>query len=218
MTTEEIIAIISEQAGKTFDIAFQRELMTRVTLWRARLLRDSLQRHIQDRRFYRQTIYCDLKAVSEPETTLSTKEKFKIKRTTVKIPPLIRANNILFDYVGDFKRQHPMGYMDLGRLAYIGHNQYGKLHKFGFLGDYVYVFSDHEVDEVAIEAIFADPRDLVSFYDQDNKPCYRDAHYPLDAGLAQLIAEYITRDLNRVNGNDQEITLDNESKNQEVQS
>lgn len=210
MTTEEIIAIISQQLNRQFDVAFHREIMTRFTLWRARLLKDSLQT-VQNRKFYRQTIYDDLEITKLPGYKLETRDNFKVLKTKQRIPKLIRANNILFDFIGSFDRTISYGFIDSHRIPYLQYSRYSPNNKFFYLDDYAYILSDEEPDEVAIEAIFADPRDLIVYTNPDNQPCYKDSNYPVDAALAQRAAEYVVKyDLRNMYPQTQEVTIGNE--------
>jgi hypothetical protein len=117
----EIVSILSERAGKPFDVPFQEELKAMVTYWRARVIKNSLKNNPNNRKFMQQTIVAELEVVPLVECPV---EFGCVLRTKCKIPMPIRTTGILFDYVGDATLDVAYTYTSEEFETYFSHNKY----------------------------------------------------------------------------------------------
>lgn len=95
-TLNEIASLLAERAGKPFDTPFQEELKFIIKYWAVALTRNSLDKSPMDRRFFHSKLTVPLVKTSEVECL----NYGCILRSEAKIPKPLRANNLLFDFVG----------------------------------------------------------------------------------------------------------------------
>jgi len=105
MTPSEITTLLASQLDKTFDDPFKLMMIKRVDAWRSRLIKNSLDKEPRDRRFFRQTIYLTMTKV--PEVACDLGFTLCDVAQSLKIPKVLRANSIMFDYVGAINGANP---------------------------------------------------------------------------------------------------------------
>lgn len=99
MTLNEIAETLAERAGRQFSQPFQAEMKALVHVWRSRLVRDTLERNRKDRIFFRQWFEVEMEVIA----SMTEFPGFPVRplmRSVCEIPNPLRANNIVFDYVG----------------------------------------------------------------------------------------------------------------------
>lgn len=172
----EIVESIAERAGRQYDIPFRYQVKLWVGLWRARLMRDSLERNPQDRVFFITAITLPLEIVEEFPTC-------GIVRRTPKVRQPLRANSRLFDYVGSPNLERSFPIVPTQNIPFLKASTYtGHSPKAAWVDNYLYIFNAPHMKEVRIHGIFDDVSDL--YTDED-------APYPVSLDIAQRIIQSI---------------------------
>lgn len=142
---------LAERAGRQFDIPFREQIKLWILLWRSRLLRDTLNRKPEDRTFYQSSLVIPL-----VPTDLFA-ECGKVLRTKCKVPKPVRANSILFDYVGSVTMTHSFQVVQPHTIPFISASKYtGKRPKAVYMDEYIYIFNAGLLKELRLHGIFED--------------------------------------------------------------
>ncbi len=100
----QIVSLLAERSGKTFDIPFQEELKVLIQVTANKFTKDSLTKRPQDRRLYLQSVVLEITHVNKIECPITYGCYL---RTVEKVPLPLRSNGILFDYVGSADLEIP---------------------------------------------------------------------------------------------------------------
>lgn len=153
----QIAEILAERAGQQFSQPFIMEMKALVNVWRSRLIRDTLERNKKDRIFFRQWL-----EVPMIVTNLSDYPGFPqipVMRSKCQIPNPLRANNMVFDYVGSvdkisqfqvFTEQHEI--IPALDAEYTGH-----LVKILWMDYYFWAFNTLSLPGLLSSSVFDDP-------------------------------------------------------------
>lgn len=195
-TLNQIIGILSEKAGKPFDVPYQEQLKQLVSTVRLKYLKDSLEKRPQDRRLYLKSIVAEVSSVSKivcPITYGCT------LRTTLEIPQPLRSNSTVFDFVGsaDFE----IAYSEGGdwKEPFFKYNTYtSRKTRYKYRDNYIFL-SDIEGDirYVGIQGVFEDTSKLSPFqctgaagncgFDDSEYPMPGDLIYPMIKEVIAII-------------------------------
>lgn len=191
MTPNEITTVLASGMNKVFDVPFKLMLMERVAVWRARHIRNTLEKNIQDRKFFRSTIFLSCTKTKEVPCTLPVDvcDVF----VTGKVPEPIRANGILFDNVGPISGSNPFIETSPGTAFYRTAGKYSK-HSVGYIysDQKIYVLSS--IPMIRVDFIAAYPEQVQDYQctPTDDYTCdFWDTEYPCSADILQLIMQSI---------------------------
>jgi len=202
ITPASITTVLSTPFGKQFDMPFKLQMMERVSNWRARLIRNTLDRNPNDRHHFTQELVFAMEDCGEGSITVN------------KIPKSLRLGLAPFDYLGGESGKQPFGYVPLGGQLF---NQAGRyaalLHTYRVSGNRAIV-TKKNMNKILINAIFDDPMEALACSCEKCDPW--NSEYKITRDIAQLIIQSImevdyNRNLNDVNTTDLEVTTNPQS-------
>lgn len=157
-TYNELAEILAERAGRQLDTPFIEEMKVVVSYWYSRLRRDSLQESRRDRAWFKQYTEVPIEVVALSEWPGFP--DIRISRTTCQLPNTLRANGILFDYVGSVDKTTSFGkvYTQMHELRGALDGRYtGKQPKVLWQNNYIYIFNELDMPAIGIDGIYDDP-------------------------------------------------------------
>lgn len=192
-TLNEIAESLAERAGRQFDTPFNEEIKVFIQLWRARLLRDTLEQNRRDRMFFKQYFEVPLEVANISD--LPGFPDLRVLKTTCKLPKPLRANSTMWDYIGSpDKLSNFKVFTELHKIIPALDAKYtGHLPKALLLNDDIWIFNNLELKYLGVQGILEDPRELKDYtcncgcevcYD-DNQP------YPVSDDIKQRIVQSI---------------------------
>lgn len=204
----EIAEILAERVGRQRDIPFQELLKPIITAWASRLTKNSLEKHPHDRRHFIVPVLMELEESSD---TKCEDRKCNILKTKKKVPTPLRANNILFDFVGNTDRSESYDYINEYELQWLDGNKYTKNRKkYFYKGGHIYVRASSILEKIAIDFIPADISEVTRLCGES---CYNDdMDFPIHPDLLQpLIQSILTTELRAdITEEDTEVHADKE--------
>lgn len=189
MTPNEITTVLTAPFGKVFDTPFKLMLMKRVDIWRSRHVRNALEKQPADRRFFKSTIFLSLEEATTTECNIPV--NCKVWRTS-ELPGILRANSILFDYVGAVNGMNPFSLSDAGMLQYKTKGKYSKkVVPFLFQNKRLYFLEN--IPMVRVDFVPDYPSELEQFTCAGTSgTCdFWNAEYPCTGEILQLIMQSI---------------------------
>lgn len=191
MTPNEITTVLASGMNKTFDVPFRTMLMERVDLWRARHIKNSLDKTPADRKFFKSTIF--LSTTQTPEVPCDLPVTVCDVWVTGKIPQPLRANSMLFDYVGAVNGMNPFLESHPGTVQYKNSGRYSKgVVPFIYTNEKLYIYK--KVPMIRVDFIASTPTDLQNYQcvSDASKVCnFWDTEYPCTPEILQLIFQSI---------------------------
>lgn len=217
-TFNELAVLIATPLGRQLDEPFKAQLKARMKYWRAKLLRDTLNRNPKDRVFFTQRITLPTEEVSASDCGIPL--DCKMMRTTVDLPVPVRANNVLFDFVGSVDGVNAFKLVPRYLLSYHLAATYAPLVTmyYGYENRRIVLPKNRLVQWVTVEGIFDDPEEAMALQCAGAAAAdcnFDEAEYPVSGELAQQIVQYILQvDFQRNAGNDDktEIHVDDKDK------
>ena len=208
MTPNEITTAIAVKYNKVLDMPFKLALMARVDVWRSRLIRNTLQEHPKDRKFFVQTIYVKLTKQKEVQCDLPV--KLCDVALSEHLPSVLRANGVYFDFVGAINGSNAFYEVGPGTQQYIRKGKYtGNRTTFTIINDQIAVLTNPDLPMARIDAIWDDPTKIAEFTCADALPAsdancdYWNTDYPATREIIQQIIQMIEqmefKDKNTVN-------------------
>jgi hypothetical protein len=171
LSLNKVVSILSERAGRTFDIPFQEELKDIYVYWISTIRKQSLERNPRDRRFMLQSFTMELEQVPQVECPV---QYGCAVRTKEEVPNPLRANGILFDYVGNALFTDPFASTQEEFEQYLSHSPYtGKKIRYSYRDNKLYIYNDRKIKYIGVKGVFEDPRDLDGFK-CNNDICFSD--------------------------------------------
>jgi len=180
--------IIATPLDKQFDDPFKLIIMKLVDVWRARLIRNSLEKAPQDRKFFRQTLYMRTKVVDETICNLTGCE---IVETIDALPMSIRANNMMYDFVGAVNSTTAYQQVYSGTLEYVLQEEYNKAPLFMVENGKLRIYRA-KPPVIKVETIFPDPQLVARMSCANGVNCdYWNSNYPVPEDILQTIIQGI---------------------------
>lgn len=165
--------------------------MERVDMWRARHIKSTLDKAPADRKFFRMTIFVPTSSTSQVPCTLPM-DVCDIW-VTPQIPAPLRANSMLFDYLGAVNGMTPFIESQPGTVYYKTKGKFTSgVVPFTYSNGVVTLYQN--VPMIRIDYIPANPSEVSNFTCADafGQPCdYWDAPYPCPPEILQLIMQSI---------------------------
>lgn len=197
MTPNEITTLLATNLHKELDVPFKLQLMERVKYWRSRLIKNSLDKDQKDRKFFKQTLWVKMANVDSVPDCVNFKG-CPVATTVQNIPQPLRANNILFDYLGSVDGMTPFKETIPGLLIYGMDGKYSfNVKWFTYLNRRVMVYGNPNLPWIRIDGIFDDPEEAIAFAcppgaeDAAGLCDFWDNEYPMSGDIAQQIVQMI---------------------------
>lgn len=189
----ELAETLAEREGKQFDNPFLEEMKVLVHINRSKLARNTLERNRQDRVFFRQ--YFEVPMIPVNISELPGFPDMPVLRTECQIPSPLRANGIIFDYIGSpdkltvfqvFTEQHEI--IPALDAEYTGHKP-----KALWLNNYIYAFNSLTLPFIGGATVFDDVRAIQNLKcNCGNDSCYNDdMEYPAPRDIQKDIIQSI---------------------------
>lgn len=196
MTPNEITTAIALKYGKALDMPFKLALMKRVDAWRSRHIRNSLEKDKKDRKFFIQTIY--VKMHKEKEVQCDLPVKLCDVAVSELLPNPLRANSVLFDFVGGINGSNPFYHSEPGIVQYLSKGKYtGTRTMYDWINNTIVVYGNPELPMIRVDAIWDNPTDITAFTckantDVTNESCdFWNQEYPATNEILQQIIQTI---------------------------
>jgi hypothetical protein len=214
----ELAESIAERAGRQYDIPFREQCKLWIGLWRAKLLRDTLESNPKDRAFFLTSAIFPLEVVKDyPGCGI-------VKRTVCKVPQPLRANGILFDYVGSVNMTRSFPIIPSHSIPFLSTSSYtGANPKVVWIDNYLYVFNAPLLAKLRTHGVYEDLSELyntcataINGNEPTGKCLDDDSPYPVTKDIAQRIIQSILSTELRipVQQTDTEITLNPDNNEQ----
>jgi hypothetical protein len=195
MTLNEATTLIASELGKELDDPFKLMLAERIQVWRSRLIKNSADKNQTERKFFRQVIFIPME-VQKDVPCCTTFPGCEISVTTVDVPAPLRANSILFDYVGSVNGMNPFQESTGGFLAFMSQAKYSKQNiRYTWAGSRISIFGNKQLPMVRIEGIFDNPEEAAKLNCTlgNSTDCdFWNKEYPVTNDIMQLIIQSIT--------------------------
>lgn len=200
MTPNEITTLIASNLEKELDVPFKLSLMERVKYWRGRLVRNSLEKDQRDRKFYTQTLLIPMKRHNLP-ACVPIPNGCPMAISVEDVPQPLRANNILFDYVGSADGLTAFKETTAASIPYLSTGKYsGNIIWFAWENRNFIEYGNPDLPVMKVIGVFEDPFAASKFQCcEDNTPCnFWDIEYPCGTDVMQQIVQMILEvDYNR---------------------
>ena len=188
MTPNEITTLIASSMDKQFDEPFKMQLMARVEYWRARLLRNTLEKNKKDRKYFTQPLYLKMRAVSDTPCGITG---CTIMESISKVPDPIRANNITFDFVGAINSTNAFKETFPGTVEFDLQGTYtGKKPKFMLINNRIRVYNS-KAPAIMVSGVYDNVQKVMELSCQTAACDYWNSEYPVTEDMLQLIVQMI---------------------------
>lgn len=196
MTPNEITTVIASSLNKTFDEPFKMMLIKKVDAWRGRLVRNSLEKSPGDRKFFVQSIFLTLTSESEVNCELEV-DLCDVAISQV-IPAVLRANGVLFDYVGSIDGNNQFQETSSGMKGYFG--KYSKkVIQYEERNGQIVIHGKANLPMVRVDAIFDNPYEVSEFVCGSTGNCnFWDATYPCPNDILQQCIQFTVQEFKAV--------------------
>lgn len=192
LSANKIISILSERAGRAFDVPFQEELLDIVDYWASTILKQTLEKRPQDRKRFLQSFVIELERVPKIECPI---EYGCILRTISKVPKPVRGSSTLFDYIGDpdMEDAWSVPLQDAFFKALSSSKYTGNRPKPSYRDGYIYIRSleNKELKYIGIQGVFSDFRAVRELKCDDSSCFDYDSPYPITNDMIQQVIQAI---------------------------
>lgn len=195
MTPNQITTLIASNLDRELDIPFKKQLMARVKYWRSSLMKNTLNKDPRQRQYFRQKLTVLLNKVNVLETPLCL-----YIAASDELPKPIRANGMLFDYVGARDGSNGFTYAPTGMLKYLQSGKYSRLLTFYDFVDNQLTVSNKEIRKILVVGVFDDPEQVADYQNACGDNCdFWEEEFPVSDDILQQIVQYILQvDYNRL--------------------
>lgn len=164
VSLNELVQLLADRVNQPFNVPLQEELKVIVNYKRADWLQKIVDKHPEQRKFFLKEITNPLVEVDEAECPIDT--NCNILRTTDKIPLPLRSAYGLFDYVGDPDKMDGFTYTvpeQLRSMLKYGSKYTKDRPKYFYLNGYIYIYNEDSLENLSIQGIWPDQRQLNDF-------------------------------------------------------
>lgn len=188
-----ITTMIASHLDREQDEPFKRLLAVKVDYWRSTLISRSLDKHPQQRKFFRQTLYVPMEQTSMTTGCEIPVTLCKVARNQFSIPMPMRVGNTLFDYVGSVDGLRAFREADPGTLPYMSAG-------FGSLITYyewensqdIKVRQNKFLPFIRVDGVFDKPLEVMEWNCKYQGICdFWDQKYPITGDMLQMVVQYI---------------------------
>lgn len=193
LTFNDIAVLIAEPLQRPLDVSFREQLKSRVKYWRSRLLKNSLDKKPSDRKFFTQPLTVEMEEVDAAQCSINL--ECKVLRSKVKIPTILRANSILFDFIGSVEGSNPFRITPRWQMYYFLKDKYASkvTNYVSYEDGYLIIPYSPLTQFVRVEGIFDDPEEVAALNCvSSTADCnFDEQDYPIPGDVAQLIVQSI---------------------------
>lgn len=197
-TLNTITTEIASQLKKELDEVYKRILAEKVDNWRARLIRNSLEKRPQDAKFFLQDVYIPMERTSEIPACLGAPSACPISRSIKNVPKPLRYGSVLFDYVGSANSSVAFTFAGIGTEQYLSAGKYS--HKsvfYGWDGAKLFIRSRPNLPLAKITGVFETPSEIFEYNCNAGVECDGwDKPYPVTRDVLQQIVQFIVEGMN----------------------
>jgi len=220
VSLNDLVHMLADRCGHTFDIPVQEELKVILNVKRAYYIRQLLEREPNRRKYYLTDISVELERVDKAECPVEV--DCTVLRTTATIPTPLSTSYTMFDFVGTPDRFEGFSYVTPDQLTYI--IPYGSKYtqdnpRYFYVNNYIYIYNEDDLEYINIRAVWTDTTQLSGFRCDDNEtPCYTDdTQWDIPEDLIKIVLQdtidkelklFLPKEL------DTEVTVDNKTTNQ----
>lgn len=196
-TLNTITTEIASQLKKELDEVYKRILAEKVDNWRARLIRNSLEKRPQDAKFFIQTVYIPMERTSEIPACLGAPADCPVSRSIKNIPKPLRYGTVLFDSVGSANGSTGFTFASNGTEQYLSAGKYSKNSiYYGWDGAKLFIRSKPNLPLIKIVGVFENPSEIFEYNCNAGIECDGwDKPYPVTRDVLQQIVQYIIEGL-----------------------
>lgn len=188
-----ITTLIASQLNRESDEPFKRMLAVRVDYWRSTLIQRSLEKHPEQRKFFRQTLWVPMELASLAPLTLPLPLPV-VSQSVTALPVPIRHKDVLFDYVGGIDGDSPFREASVGTTDYVAAGKYSrKIVFYRYEMDLIRIKGSELLPKVRVDGVFDKPLEAMKFNCScSNIDCdYWNKPYPVTGDVLQSIVQYI---------------------------
>lgn len=211
MTLNEIAIQLAAPLGRQFDQPLLAMIKDKVVYWTERIIRNSLEKNPRDRVFFKQTVYLPL-----TESNADCGGTSCSVMATENLPLPLRANSILFDFVGSQDGSTPFKLVSEGFEQFWKDNKYASRYlTYRWTGKRIEVLANKRPEVIKVVAIWPDPRALSGVLCGQGTNCFPDdQEYMVSGDILQLVIQYVNDiDLKdyRPQSSQTEVSIDNDA-------
>lgn len=192
-----ITTILASHFNRETDEPFKRMLAVRVDYWRSTLIQRSLEKHPEQRKFYRQTLWVPMEVHSLFPLNKLPVPLPNVSQSVAELPVPIRHKDVLFDYVGSIDGRNAFREAGVGTIEYLQEGKYsGKTVFYRYEENLVKVEigpGEAPIPKIRIDGVFDKPLEVMKFNcNCSNIDCnYWDQPYPITGDVLQSVIQYV---------------------------
>lgn len=173
ISLNEMVSLLSSMAGQPFSVPLQEQFKVVCNYKRSDYFQQVIQKYPEQRKLFLKYFTVELEAVDEIECLEDS--DCTVLRTIKKIPKPIRSTYAMYDFVGTSDRQSGFTYITPDQLMWLNKgSKYTKDRpRWSYINEYVYIYNDDSIEQIAIGGIFPDQRQLHELKCGD-EICYTD--------------------------------------------
>lgn len=197
-TLNTITTEIASHLKKELDEVFKRILAEKVDNWRARLIRNSLEKRPQDAKFFVQPVYIPMEKVSEVPDCFKVPGICPVARSVSNVPKPLRYGTVLFDFVGSADNSTTFTFAGVATEKYLSAGKYSRKSVFySWDGAKLLVRNHPNLPMAKLQGIFENPSEVFSFNCNAGIDCDGwDKPYPITRDVLQQIVQFIVQEFN----------------------
>lgn len=193
MTLNELTTDIAGRYGRELDLQYRQWLVPKINTWRSRLIRNSLEKHPNEKSQFLQPINIPLEYGNYTCAPFSCNGSY-----SGDIPKLLRVGDTPFEYLGSVDTTSPYRYTDMGTQAWINKGMTAHLFiNYLFDGSRV-IIPNHRIAQVMGLGIFDEPEKVFEWQCKNiGEGCdWWNQPYPITGDIAAMAKTAIWNELN----------------------
>jgi len=211
MTLNDIVENIAYSLGDQFNDTLRQALKHTVIIYRAKLIKDELDRNFMSYPDYLQYFYAKLIKIDKTPYC----DTCKLLRTETRIAKPLRIKGLgkaPYKFVGQVDSGESFVYSQFEEFKYLQHLKYQHNTIYYTWSDgYIYILNNLRLCNIKVESIFSDPRDI-NISCEDSKTIFADdREFPISEALLVIIRKGIISGEFQIIGDGEEITLKNDN-------
>lgn len=197
-TLNTITTEIASHLKKELDEVFKRILAEKVDNWRARLIRNSLEKRPQDAKFFIQTVYVPMEKVPEVPACFNVPGICPVARSVKDVPKPLRYGTVLFDFVGSAEGSSTFTFAGLSTEQYLYAGKYSSRSVYySWDGAKLLVRNHPNLPIARIQGVFENPSEAFQANCNVGIDCdFWDKPYPVTRDVLQQIVQFIREEYN----------------------
>jgi len=164
-TLNKVSYIIADTLNRSDDYVFVNEIKDLVIGWRAKLIRQDMQRNNISVAFIQHEVLPLIEVTTIDSSILTNTTS--IKRTKDVVPTGVRGNlNAPYLYVGEAEFTKPFGYLNQGQVPYIGNRKFTACNVFySYKQGHIFIHGNKDLDYIGVSGIAENPDEWAALND-----------------------------------------------------